>query len=293
MATRNVSRRNSRRRCRATRSHGADERSALVAKMIDEGTTHSHVDGRSRVSDSTSSGRVSPGSAGDAPRERLDAAEVSRVRHGPTALEPWNFGVGWTRGPMTLRMLAPQRRELLGVSWAWAPGNERAARWRRGVHGRTHRRRVQSSLSRASSRGKWVMVGAPNPIENPSAPPVTHADSARLDSARRQCAHTTENESFFFTNRTVFIAREKPAVNRLRRGEAVRSLHDERFAARDRVIAVHRRRKRRLLTVRAPCHAWRARSHRSRHQEHIHDETNCNSGIPSRRFAGAKSRTKS
>ena len=75
-----------------------------------------------------------------------------------TDLESCKFGVGWTRGPMTLRMLAPQRRELLGVSWAWAPGtNGPLAGNVVYVDARTpqeYQRRFAGKL-----RGEWVMIG--------------------------------------------------------------------------------------------------------------------------------------
>jgi hypothetical protein len=111
---------------------------------------------------------------------------------------------------MTLRMLAPQQRDLLGVSWAWSPGtNGPLAGDVVFMDARTEaefNERFKGKLG-----GKWVMVGLAYPNENPADPPVTHADSARLDSARAQLRPRTSDESFFFANRTFLTAREHPA----------------------------------------------------------------------------------
>ena len=90
---------------------------------------------------------------------------------------------------MTLRMLAPQRRELFGASWAWSPGtNGPLAGDVVYMDART-----QSDFDRRFAgklRGAWVMVGPAYAVFNPDGP-RTAADSARVDSirARRRCAH--------------------------------------------------------------------------------------------------------
>jgi hypothetical protein len=38
------------------------------------------------------------------------------------ALEPWNFGVTWERGPIQVRLLEPFPRQITGHSWAWTAG---------------------------------------------------------------------------------------------------------------------------------------------------------------------------
>jgi hypothetical protein len=182
---------------------------ALVARMIDEGTNRSHASADlvylldvigPRLSGSPEVRRANEWTQRKFREYGADRAE----------LEPWTFGVGWTRGPMTLRMLAPQKRELLGVSWAWSPGtNGPLAGDVVFMDARTEaefNRRFKGTLA-----GKWVMMGLPYPNENPADPPVTHADSARLDSARAVLRPRTDDEAFFFNNRTYFAAREHPA----------------------------------------------------------------------------------
>jgi hypothetical protein len=182
---------------------------ALVAKMIDEGTNHSHV----RADLEYLTDVIGPRLTGSPEMRRANEWTQQKFREygmDSTALESWKFGVGWTRGPMTLRMLAPQRRELLGVSWAWAPGtNGPLAGDVVYMNARTEDEFNQKF--RGKLQGKWVMIGPPNPVENPSSPPTTHADSARLDSARFAIRAHTQPESYFITNRTYFVAREKPA----------------------------------------------------------------------------------
>ena len=101
-------------------------------------------------------------------------------------------------------------RELLGVSWAWAPGtNGPLAGDVVFMDARTEAE--FNSRFKGKLAGKWVMMGLAYPNENPADPPVTHADSARLDSARAELRARTNDEAFFFTNRSVFAAREHPA----------------------------------------------------------------------------------
>ncbi|HEY4129703.1 MAG TPA: M20/M25/M40 family metallo-hydrolase [Gemmatimonadaceae bacterium] len=182
---------------------------ALIAKMIDEGTNHSHVSADLEYLTDV----IGPRLTGSAELRRANAWTEQKFREygmDTTALESWKFGVSWIRGPMTLRMLAPQHRELLGVSYAWAPGtNGPLAGDVVYVDARTEdefNRRFRGKLA-----GKWAMLGPPIPIENPSAPPATHADSARLDSARAAIRAHNKDESYFFVNRAYFIAHEKPA----------------------------------------------------------------------------------
>jgi carboxypeptidase Q len=121
-------------------------------------------------------------------------------------LEGWTFGVGWTRGPMTLRMLAPQHRELFGASWAWAPGtNGPLAGDVVYMDART-----QSDFDRRFAgklRGAWVMVGPAYALFNPDGP-RTAADSARVDSMRRAVAARTPDEQRFMPARYQVLVRE-------------------------------------------------------------------------------------
>src|SRR4051812_516099 len=181
----------------------------VVAKMIDEGTHRSHADADLQYLLDVIGPRLS-GSAEVRRANEWTEQKFKEYGMDRTALEPWSFGVGWTRGPMTLRMLAPQRRELQGVSWAWSPGtNGPLAGDVVLMDARSEdefNRRFRGKL-----KGAWVMMGLAYPAETPSAPPVTHADSASLDSARRELQPRTNDEAWFFNNRTALVARENPA----------------------------------------------------------------------------------
>lgn len=101
-----------------------------------------------------------------------------------TWLEPWSFGRGWRRGPMTLRVVAPHERWLIGYSWAWSPGTAGP------VTGQVVLLESGTEADFASRyagklRGAWVMTGPPLPIWNPDGPRMTARDSAVRDSVRR------------------------------------------------------------------------------------------------------------
>lgn len=182
---------------------------ALVSRMVDEGMNRSHAAADLEylldVIGPRLSGSAEVRRANEWTQQKFREYGVDRAE-----LEGWKFGLGWTRGPMTLRMLAPQKRELLGVSWAWSPGtNGPLAGDVVMLDARTEaefNRRFKGKLA-----GKWVMMGPAYPNENPADPPVTHADSARLDSARAALRPRTDDEAFFISNRTYFAAREHPA----------------------------------------------------------------------------------
>jgi len=193
----------------AQRAVGVPSDDALVARMIQEGTRRSHVDADLEylldVIGPRLTGSPEMRLANDWTRQKFLEYGVDRAD-----LEPWSFGIGWTRGPMTLRMLAPQQRELPGVSWAWSPGTKGPvagdvvfmdARTRADFD-----RRFAGKL-----RGAWVMLGPAYPVVNSDGPPLTHADSARVDSlARALGPHTTE-EAQFFNSRIPLLAHEGAA----------------------------------------------------------------------------------
>jgi carboxypeptidase Q len=181
----------------------------LVGRMIDEGLNHSHTAADLEYLTDV----IGPRLSGSPEMQRATEWTQQKFREygmDRTALEGWTFGVGWTRGPMTLRMLSPQRRELQGVSWAWSPGtNGPLAGDVVFMDARTETE--FNTRFRGKLRGAWVMMGLPVVVESPSAPPVTHADSARLDSLRRVAQPHNSDEQWFFTNRTALVARENPA----------------------------------------------------------------------------------
>jgi carboxypeptidase Q len=180
----------------------------LVARIIREGTQHSQVDSSLQYLLDV----IGPRLAGTPEMRRANEwTQKKFLEYGldRAELEPFRFGVGWTRGPMTLRLLAPQHRELMGASWAWTPGTNGP---RAGdvvlMDARTEadfNRRFKGKLS-----GKWVMAGPAYPVPNPDATPSA-ADVARLDSLRASLQPHTDEERRFMPARAWVSAREKVA----------------------------------------------------------------------------------
>lgn len=183
--------------------------SALVARMIGEGMDHSHVAADLEYLTDVIGPRLS-GGAGLRRANEWTARKFKEYGTDGAWLEPWTFGVGWERGPMTLRMLHPQQRELLGVSWAWSPGTKGP------LAGDVIMMDARSSDDferrfAGKLRGAWVMMGPAAYIPNPDAPPIDARDSAAADSARRaQPQLTPEERRFLFTSLSL-VAREGAA----------------------------------------------------------------------------------
>jgi len=181
---------------------------ALVARIVEEGTQRSHVaQDLSYLLDV-----IGPRLAGTPGMQRANEWTQQKFREygmDRAELERFKFGVGWTRGPMTLRMLAPQQREMIGVSWAWAPGtNGPTAGNVVYVDARTRSefdRRFAGKL-----RGAWVLVGPSTPLINPDGP-MTRTDSARLDSLRRSLLARNDDEARYLQIRAALLVQEKIA----------------------------------------------------------------------------------
>jgi carboxypeptidase Q len=95
------------------------------------------------------------------------------------ALESYLFGVSWRRGPATMQILTPFERAITAESWAWTAGTGG-----RPVTGRVVLADLTTADSLAAYRGKvrgaWVLSRAPAPLWNPDGPPMTPADSVRI-----------------------------------------------------------------------------------------------------------------
>ena len=179
---------------------------ALVARMIDEGTHRSHVAADLEYLLDV----IGPRLTGSAAVQRANEWTRDKFREygaDSVALDPWKFGRGWTRGPMTLRMLAPQQRELLGASWGWSPGtNGPLAGDVVLMDARTPNefdKRFAGKL-----RGKWVLLGDAQPVVNAADPLVTHEDSVRQDSIVRALGPHNPAEQQYFAARFWDVARE-------------------------------------------------------------------------------------
>jgi len=193
----------------AQRSVVVPSNDELVTRMIQEGTQRSHADADLQylldVIGPRLTGSPEMRRANDWTRQKFLEYGVNKAD-----LEPWSFGIGWTRGPMTLRMLAPQHREMLGVSWAWSPGTKGP------VAGDVvfMDARTQADYDRRFAgklRGAWVMLGPAYPAGNGSTPPQTHADTVRLDSLARSLGPHNNEEAQFFNSRIPLLAHEGAA----------------------------------------------------------------------------------
>ena len=181
----------------------------VVARIVDEGLHRSHVAADLEYLLDV----IGPRLTGSAEAQRANEwtrQKFAEYHMDDAHLEPWTFGIGWERGPMTLRMLSPQRRELLGVSWAWSPGTSGPLAGEV-VYMDARNAREFAERFAGRLRGAWVLIGPPQIVVNAAAPPVTHADSARLDSLRQAIAPRTQEERDFFNLRGAYIARERPA----------------------------------------------------------------------------------
>ncbi|MEP6494853.1 MAG: M20/M25/M40 family metallo-hydrolase [bacterium] len=188
------------------RDVGLPSNDNLVARMIQEGTQRSHVEADlSYLLD-----MIGPRLSGSPEMRRANEWTQQKFREygaDRSELEGWTFGVGWTRGPMTLRMLAPQRRELLGVSWAWSPGTNGALAGDV-VYVDSRTRQDYDRRFAGKLRGTWVMIGPAAAIPNPDGPAITGADSLRLDAMRRTQLPQNDEERAFMPARAQLLVRE-------------------------------------------------------------------------------------
>lgn len=178
----------------------------LVTRMIEEGTHRSHV----AVDLEYLLDVIGPRLTGSAAVRRANEWTRDKFReYGADSayLESWPFGQGWTRGPMTLRMLAPQQRELLGLSWGWSPGTNGSVAGNVVLMDARTPQEFQSRFA-GKLRGAWVMLGTAQPVVNMADPLVTHADSVRQDSIVRALAPHDDAERKFFAERFWYVARE-------------------------------------------------------------------------------------
>jgi hypothetical protein len=124
---------------------------------------------------------IGPRLTGSAGLERANAWTADRFRaYGmdSTWLESWEFGRTWERGPLTLRLLEPQRRWLTGASWAWSPGTDGPLA---GDVVYLDAKTVADFTARFGGklRGKWVMTTPPLQVHNPDAGKLSASDSVK------------------------------------------------------------------------------------------------------------------
>ena len=178
----------------------------VVSRFISEGTKNSHVEADLGYLTDV----IGPRLTGSAAMQRASDWAAQKFReYGLDSVwtEPWAFGRGWERGPATVRILEPQRRELLGVSWAWSPGTKGPLA---GDVVLIDARSQQEFDRRFAGRlrGAWVMLGGAYAIINSDGPPLALRDSMRIDSLRRSLLPRTEDEARFMNSRVPLVAKE-------------------------------------------------------------------------------------
>lgn len=155
----------------------------MTEAVIREGTTRSRVAGDLQFLTDV----IGPRLTGSAAMKRANDWTAAKFReYGADSawLESWKFGRSWERGPMTLSMLAPHRRQLIGFSWAWAPGTPGPlAGDVMLVDARTEVEFAQRFAGKL--KGKYVLTSVPLRIWNPDGPAMTSRDSARMDSLKQ------------------------------------------------------------------------------------------------------------
>ena len=192
----------------AQRDVGVPVDEALVARIIEEGTKRSHVGQDLEylldVIGPRLSGSPEMRRANDWTQQKFKEYGMDRAE-----LERWSFGLGWTRGPMSVRMTAPQNRVLFGVSYAWAPGTNGPTT---GPVVYLDARTTAEFNQRFAGKlkGAWVMVGPSTPMLNSDAPGVA-ADSIRVDSMRLAQALHNDDEAHYRQVRGALLIREQIA----------------------------------------------------------------------------------
>jgi carboxypeptidase Q len=109
-------------------------------------------------------------------------------------LEPYQFGVPWERGSVSLRLVAPFTRAITGQSWAWTEGT--GGKTLTGPVVATDLTTPESlAVYRGKVKGAWVLPRAPYPLWNPDGPTMAAADSTRLKEQLKLRASSTADTS--------------------------------------------------------------------------------------------------
>jgi carboxypeptidase Q len=161
---------------------------ALISQAMDHSELMSNLEHLTDVIGPRLSGSSAMRKANDWTVERFQAYGLE------AALEPYRFGISWQRGPATMRILAPFERAITAHSWAWTAGTGGKP-----VPGRVVLTDLTTPDSLAAYRGKvkgaWVLPRASFPLWNPDGPPMTPADSARLQERMRLRQQVTADTS--------------------------------------------------------------------------------------------------
>ena len=127
-------------------------------------------------------------------------------------------------------------RRVVGV----VAGHERPTRRRRRVSStrapKEFNRRFAGKLARQVGDDRRSRIRTRIPTDRP----VTHADSARLDSARAELRAADRRRARFMPNRSVSCGAREGGRRDPRRRQGVRAAHDERLAGRDLALSADR-----------------------------------------------------
>jgi carboxypeptidase Q len=157
--------------------------SEVVAALVRQGMRHSRVESDLEYLSDVIGPRLTGSEAASRANDwTLRKFEEYRVDSAWT--ESWHFGRGWERGPIALTLLSPHTRQLIGASWAWAPGTN-GPETGAVIYMSAQSKDEYSHQFAGAVRGKWVMTRTPTPVWNTDGPPMTAADSAAADSARK------------------------------------------------------------------------------------------------------------
>ncbi len=156
--------------------------SAAVAAMVREGMHRSHVAADLEYLSDVIGPRVT-GSAALTRATEWTRGKFREYGVDSAWTESWHFGRGWERGPITLALEAPHTQQLIGASWAWAPGTQGPETGDVMYMSASSAEEYADHFASAV-RGKWVMTRAPTPVWNSDGPAMTAADSATQDSVR-------------------------------------------------------------------------------------------------------------
>jgi hypothetical protein len=171
---------------------------AAISAIVREGMDHSHVEADLQYLSDV----IGPRLTGSAAMRRANDWTATKFRqYGVDSvwIEPWKFGQAWERGPLTLQMLAPHRQQLMGVSWAWAPGTNGPVAGDVVYVDATTAKDFDARFA-GKLAGKWVMTSPPNLVLNPDGPKLSAADSAaHADSVRAFYAAASSPEERAFT----------------------------------------------------------------------------------------------
>jgi hypothetical protein len=152
-----------------------------IAFLVAEATQRSHVAADLEYLTDVIGPRLT-GSPGLRRANEWTATKMREYGADSAGLEPWPFGIGWQRGPITMRLLLPHERWINAVSWAWAPGTRGAVAGDVLYVDATTRADFDRRFA-GKVRDAWVMLSLPYPRTNPDAPNAR--DSSHVDSLRR------------------------------------------------------------------------------------------------------------